>query len=80
MSAVKEEINRCVGPQDAFAVAVCTVDGQRLRIGTPGKSVPLMGTVKPLLYAIALKDCGKTATHNVKLLLCDMMCVLAHRL
>ena len=66
LSSVKQEISASVGPDDVFAVAVCTVDGQRLRLGSPAKSIPLMGTVKPLLYAIAVKDCGKTATHNVR--------------
>ena len=62
---VEQEISAIIGPVDAFAVAICTVDGQRLRLGATTPDVPLMGTVQPLLYAIALKDCGKTATHTV---------------
>ena len=65
LSTVQEEINFGSGPRHGFAVAVCTVDGQQFRFGSATKAIPLMETVKPLLYAIALKDCGKTATHKV---------------
>ena len=65
LSRVQREINAACGDVDSFAVAVCTVDGQQFRYGTPTHPMPLMEIVKPLLYAIAIVDNGKTATHKV---------------
>jgi len=64
LSRVQEEIRRSTGADDDFTVAVCTVDGQQFTYGTSNKPVPLMETMKPLLYSLALKDCGRTAVHE----------------
>ena len=48
-----------------FAMAVCTVDGQQFEYGDVDTEFPLMESVKPLLYALALKDCGKARVHEV---------------
>ena len=51
-----------------FAVSVCTVDGQQYTFGAAPQDtrarVPLMETVKPLLYALALHDAGHEAVHE----------------
>lgn len=43
---------------EAFGVAVCTVDGQMLNIGDTDIEFPLMGAVRPLIYALACADNG----------------------
>ncbi len=48
-----------------FCVAVCTVDGQQMAVGNKAGKFPLMETVMPLMYAIALKDCGIAETTEV---------------
>ena len=52
-----------VDPND-FGVAVCTVDGQRFSLGKAHTPRPLADTVKPLLYALALKDVGRNELHR----------------
>lgn len=44
---------------DAWAVSVCTVDGQTYHMGQADVDVPLMQAIKPFLYALALKDRGQ---------------------
>jgi glutaminase len=43
---------------EAFGVAICTVDGQMLNIGDTDIEFPLMGAVRPLIYALACADNG----------------------
>jgi glutaminase len=43
---------------EAFGVSIVTVDGQVLNIGDVNVEFPLMGAVRPLLYALACKDVG----------------------
>lgn len=51
---------------DHFVVSVCTVDGQQFTAGNTSEGctvhVPLMETVKPLLYAMALQHAGLADT------------------
>lgn len=49
---------------ERFGVAVCTVDGQQFSYGDADIKVPLMQTIKPLLYAMALKDVGNKQLHT----------------
>lgn len=49
---------------DAFGLAICSVDGQQLAVGEADQVFPLMDTVKPLLYALALQDCGDHEVHS----------------
>ena len=49
---------------DDFGVAICTVDGQEIGLGDSGKDVPLMETIKPLLYALAMQDSGVDEVHK----------------
>lgn len=44
---------------EAFALSVVSVDGQVTNVGGHClKDVPLLGTIRPLLYALACADCG----------------------
>lgn len=65
LTVVQEEIRTGLGPEDDFTVSVCTVDGQQLTYGTPSRPIPVMETVKPLLYALALKGIGRSEVHKV---------------
>ncbi len=51
-----------------FAVSICTVDGQQFTCGSSAMAcqyrVPLMETVKPMLYAMALQDVGLAELHK----------------
>ena len=76
MSRVQEEIRAATGSDDDFTVSVCTVDGQQYTYGTTSRAVPLMETVKPLLYALALKDCGRAAVHEVCVCVCVLLLLL----
>ena len=67
LSRVQEEIRSAAGSDTDFTIAVCTVDGQQFTYGTASKPIPLMETVKPLLYATALTDCGRAGVHEVRL-------------
>ena len=51
--------------ENAFGVAICTCDGQMISLGDAAtKPVPLLQAVKPLLYALALKDVGAETVHH----------------
>ncbi len=56
---------RAKGDTDC-CIAVCTVDGQQIVCGNKGIRFPLMETVMPLMYAVALKDCGNDDTAEVR--------------
>ena len=63
--SIEPQIKRAVRPEeDAFGVAICTTDGQTVSFGLADTQVPLMETVKPLLYALGLKDVGRRALHQ----------------
>lgn len=53
---------RCV--EDDFSVSVCTVDGQQFTLGDADKRFPATGTIKPLLYMLALRDVGRDEMHK----------------
>ena len=59
-TAQKPQFNR-----EDFAYAVCTVDGQQLSSGSKALKFPIMEAVMPLIYAIALKDCGVAEVNKV---------------
>jgi Glutaminase len=62
---VDPHVKRAMQPdEEAFAVAMCTTDGQMLSYGSAATQVPLMETVKPLLYALGLKDVGRRVLHS----------------
>lgn len=48
----------------AFAVSVCTVDGQRLNFGDVDVEAPLSSAMKPLMYALSVETAGLLAVHN----------------
>ena len=47
-----------------FGVAVCTVDGQEIALGDCNKDIPMMETIKPLLYALSMQDSGPEEVHK----------------
>ena len=47
-----------------FGVALCTIDGQEIAEGEAFLDIPLMETVKPLLYALAMEDSGIEEVHK----------------
>ena len=49
---------------DEFGVALCTIDGQEIAEGEAFLDIPLMETVKPLLYALAMEDSGIEEVHK----------------
>lgn len=49
---------------DGFAVAVCTIDGQRVAIGDTATRYCVQSTCKPVNYAIALDRLGVDAVHR----------------
>ena len=64
LSNIQSEVRAMTGRPGQMALAICTVDGQRYACGDATASFPIMETCKPLLYAIALSDCGEKAVHE----------------
>jgi glutaminase len=52
-----------VNPEQ-FAVAVCTVDGQRLALGDAGVNFCLQSVSKPVNYCLALEEHGEAVVHR----------------
>ena len=51
-------------PEDKFAVAVCTIDGQRFEIGDVSDWFTLQSSSKPVLYCAALEEHGEEKVHR----------------
>ncbi|WP_371500921.1 glutaminase A [Kitasatospora sp. NBC_00374] len=51
-------------PPDQFAVAVCTVDGQRFSIGDAGVGFCVQSVCKPINYALTLEEHGAEVVHR----------------
>ncbi|MEM1189416.1 MAG: glutaminase A [Pseudomonadota bacterium] len=51
-------------PEDAFAVAIHTIDGQHFALGDAETGFTLQSSCKPLLYAAALEECGVEVVHR----------------
>jgi glutaminase len=51
-------------PEDKFAVAVCTIDGQRFEIGDVDDWFTLQSSSKPVLYSAALEEHGEEKVHQ----------------
>ncbi|MGI9224329.1 MAG: glutaminase A [Woeseiaceae bacterium] len=51
-------------PEDKFAVAVCTIDGQRFALGDVDDWFTLQSSSKPVLYSAALEEHGETTVHR----------------
>jgi hypothetical protein len=66
LARIQAEIKEMSCLEGDFVVAACTVDGQQFRYGSESRPIPLMETIKPLLYAVALRDCGRNAVHEVR--------------
>lgn len=49
---------------DAFAMAVCTIDGQQFSIGDVNETYCVQSTCKPINYAIAHDQLGADAVHR----------------
>ena len=49
---------------DQFAVAICTIDGQRLVLGDADTPYCFQSTCKPVLYCAALEEHGETTVHQ----------------
>lgn len=52
------------GRQPAYAVSMCTVDGQLLQLGDHDLAFLLQSVSKPINYAIALEEVGKEKVHR----------------
>jgi glutaminase len=52
-----------VNPEQ-FAVAACTVDGQRLALGDAGTNFCLQSVSKPVNYCLALEEHGEAVVHR----------------
>lgn len=50
--------------QPAYAVSVCTVDGQLLQLGDYDLGFLLQSIAKPVIYAIAVEELGKEKVHE----------------
>lgn len=50
--------------QPAYAVSVCTIDGQILQLGDHDMSFLLQSVSKPINYAIAVKEAGREKVHK----------------
>lgn len=50
--------------QPAYAVSICTVDGQLLQLGDHDLSFLLQSISKPVSYAIAVEELGKEKVHK----------------
>ena len=66
MKNLVHEFREGKGKQDGneFGVALCTIDGQEIAEGDAFLDIPLMETVKPLLYALAMEDSGIDEVHK----------------
>ncbi len=51
-------------PADKFAVAICTIDGQRFSIGDVDDEFTLQSSCKPMLYCAALEEHGESGVHK----------------
>ncbi|WP_354643070.1 glutaminase A [Kitasatospora camelliae] len=51
-------------PPDQFAVAVCTVDGQRFSIGDAGVGFCVQSVCKPINYSLTLEEHGAEVVHR----------------
>jgi glutaminase len=49
---------------EEFAVAGCTVDGQQFCFGNAARRFPLMETIMPFIYAMALEDVSEAETRK----------------
>ena len=49
---------------EQFAVAACTVDGQRLALGDAGVNFCLQSVSKPVNYCLALEEHGEAVVHR----------------
>jgi glutaminase len=49
---------------EAFALSICTVDGQRCSFGRSKETFCVQSTVKPILYAMVLDRLGVDAVHR----------------
>lgn len=49
---------------DAFALSVCTVDGQRVALGDVGVPFSVQSCCKPMNYALALEEHGEAGVHR----------------
>lgn len=52
------------GDQPAYAVSICTVDGQLLQLGDHEMAFSIQSICKPVNYAIALEDVGEDELHQ----------------
>lgn len=52
------------GNPPAYAVSICTVDGQLLQLGDHQLAFSLQSICKPVHYAIALEDLGQEELHK----------------
>ncbi|MGW7367634.1 glutaminase A [Streptomyces sp. NPDC054841] len=51
-------------PPDQFAIAVCTVDGQRFAIGDAGVGFCVQSVCKPINYCLTLEEHGADVVHR----------------
>lgn len=51
-------------PPDQFAIAVCTVDGQRFTLGDFGESFCVQSVCKPINYCLTLEGHGAEVVHR----------------
>ncbi len=49
---------------DLLGVAICTVDGQIIKIGDADQKFTIQSASKPISYAIALEQCGDVKVHS----------------
>ena len=50
--------------EDAFAISICTVDGQQFSIGDDEIKFSAQSTCKPINYCLALDECGEDKVHE----------------
>src|SRR5262245_34618612 len=48
---------------EQFAIAICTVDGQRFAVGDSAVNFCLQSVSKPINYCLALEEHGETVVH-----------------
>ncbi len=51
-------------PHDAFAISVCSVDGQRFAVGDVDESFSIQSTSKPINYCLALEENGSEKVYQ----------------